>query len=341
MRALFAAQRLLLQRAGVPDAELNALYLLAHAAGAPSRASSARALLARGAPLSAAAAAAFEAACARRAAREPLQYILGEWDFSSLRGVAVEAPTLIPRPETETLVHLAATFAAGAPRGRLLDMCTGSGVVAAALLAALPGWEADAVDVCERACALAARNAAGAGVAARMRVEAGDVARWAPRSGAPPYALLVSNPPYLDEEEMAALAPEVARFEDPRALRGGPPRGLGLALALLGRAGAWLAGGGVAVLETGEAHPALLAAALGGCGAGALLPLPPASGVGRGAPPAPVGAWPPSAAEGAAWEAAAGPGGLAALRAQWEWRGAWADDAGRPRFVALTRRAAR
>jgi release factor glutamine methyltransferase len=138
-RALFAAQRARLLAAGVPDAELSALYLLAHAAGAPSRASAARALLAHNGALSAPAAAAFVAACDRRARREPLQYILGEWDFSALRGVQVAAPTLIPRPETESLVHLAATFAAGAPSGRLLDMCTGSGVVAAALLARLPG----------------------------------------------------------------------------------------------------------------------------------------------------------------------------------------------------------
>ena len=339
MRALFAAECARLLAAGVPDARLSALYLLAHACGGPSTLPAARALL-RGGALAAPAASAFSAGCARRARREPLQYILGEWDFGGLRGVAVAAPTLIPRPETETLVQLAAAFAARAAgaRGRLLYMCTGSGVVAAALLVALPGWEADAVDVCERACALAVANGERAGVAARLAVAAGDLRRWSPLPSTPPYAALVANPPYLDDAEMDALAPEVARFEDPRALRGGAPRGLGLTLALMARAGAWVARGAPAVLEVGEAHPALLAALFGG-GAGRALPLPPGSGVGRGAPPAAVPEAPCAPEEAAAWEAAAGgPGGLASLRATWAWRGAFSDDAGRPRYVVLERR---
>jgi release factor glutamine methyltransferase len=339
----------------VPDARESALYLLG-AVLSRKTLPQAAALLRANAPLSPAQAARLAALCARRAAREPLQYILGAWDFAGLEDVAVRAPVLVPRPETEDLVALAVAAAAALPGGggTLLDVGTGSGVVAGAMLARLPGWRALALDVSAEACALAEENGTRAGVGGRLAVRQGDLRAFVPPPGCAP-SLVVSNPPYVPECDLTGLQPEVAQWEDARALAGGAPRGLGVALALLARAGGGWGGGcplrpgTPLLLELDAQHPALLHALLlqaagGGGGAEALraLRLHPASGLGQPRALTPqelAAAAPLSREEAAAAEAAGASSGssgwtLRELR-EWRWVRGYYSIGDLPRFVHL------
>ena len=348
----------------MPDARESALYLLGSVLGRKTL-PQATALLRADAPLTPAQAAALAALCARRAAREPLQYILGAWDFAGLADVAVRAPVLVPRAETEDLVALAVAAAAALPGGgggggggTLLDVGTGSGVIAAAMLARLPGWRALALDVSARACALAAENGARAGVGARLHVLQGDLRAFVPPRGEAALRLVVSNPPYIPDCALRGLQPEVAQWEDARALAGGAPRGLGVVLALLARAGGGWGGshplrpGTPLLLEVDAQHPpllhALLQQAAGGGGGGAPaeqappLLLHPASGLGQ--PRALTqrelaAAAPLSSGEVAAAEAAGAASGSAAwslrdLR-QWRWVRGYYSIGDLPRIVHL------
>ena len=344
----------------MPDARESALYLLG-AVLSRKTLPQAAALLRANAPLSPAQAARLAALCARRAAREPLQYILGAWDFAGLEDVAVRAPVLVPRPETEDLVALAVAAAAALPGGggTLLDVGTGSGVVAVAMLARLPGWRALALDVSAEACALAEENGARAGVGGRLAVRQGDLRAFVPPPGCAP-SLVVSNPPYVPECDLRGLQPEVAQWEDARALAGGAPRGLGVVLALLARAGGGWGGshplrpGTPLLLEVDAQHPpllhALLQQAAGGGGGGGGAPaeqappllLHPASGLGQ--PRALTqrelaAAAPLSSGEVAAAEAAGAASGSAAwslreLR-QWRWVRGYYSIGDLPRIVHL------
>jgi release factor glutamine methyltransferase len=323
-RALFSAALKSLHSAGVPDARASALYLLAHAHGSPS-ASVGESLLLRNAALPAPTAAAFASFIARRCTREPLQYIVGAWDFSILRNVAVSAPVLIPRPETEELVALALQFARAfrAPTSAppvLIDAGTGSGVILAAALAQLPAWRGFGVDVSRDAVALARENVARAGVDARARVDVADVGAWVNPSHA--ASLVVANPPYICAGDVRGLEPEVRRFEDVRALDGGRD-GLSVPLAFIRAAARWTHRGAHLLLEVGTAHPRALANAMG-CSVSSI-----ASASGFGGPtPLPVDVSGP----------VIGAADAAALTAHWRFVRALTDFAGRPRFVELERR---
>ena len=167
----------------------------------------------------------------RRVAREPVAYILGRKGFRYVE-VAVDARVLIPRPETELLVEVALELPRGA---RVHEVGTGSGAVALAVLDERPDLEVSASDRSPAAVAVARENAA------RLGVNLGV----AELDGLPPgdFDLVLANLPYVSEEEMRALAPEIALFEpreallgghdglDPiRSLVGGARRGLRLAL---------------------------------------------------------------------------------------------------------------
>jgi release factor glutamine methyltransferase len=315
------------------------------------------------------------ALCARRAAREPLQYIVGDWDFCEVAGLAVRAPVLIPRPETEELVGLAAdalahAAAASGQRPRYLEVGVGSGAISLALAARLPHAVGVGIDVSPAAVALAQENADARGVPASAlalrTADFRDFALSAPGNGGGGVHVLVSNPPYIPDAELPGLPPEVGQWEDPRALAGGAPGGLGVPLALLDVAASrgWLLPGGTALLETHVTHPALLwwllAAPPSLRGAlrgprgdatldvavleGACVPLAPACGHHGG--PGGSGTPPPEAAVAhvlagltpadlpALWEAAHGELGLR-LRRHWVLRAAYTDLQLRPRFVAL------
>ncbi|MDD2795938.1 peptide chain release factor N(5)-glutamine methyltransferase [Acidocella sp.] len=185
----------------------------------------------------------FEPLVARRAAREPLAYILSRKEFWGLN-FAVSPATLIPRPDTETLVE--AVLALGIAPARVLDLGTGTGCLLLALLSEFPAAFGVGVDISPAAAALAADNARSLGLASRAAFCAGN---WAAAlSGM--FDLVVSNPPYIPSADIAGLMPEVAGFEPASALHGGAD-GLEAYRLLIAALPRLLTMNGAAVLELG------------------------------------------------------------------------------------------
>jgi release factor glutamine methyltransferase len=148
---------------------------------------------------------------ARRGRREPLAYVLGDWDFRRLT-LKTDARALVPRPETEIVVERCLARLAGVAAPRILDVGTGTGAIALALAQEIPSADVTATDASTDALALARENAA----RARVRVEFVETDLAAGVSGS--FDLVVSNPPYVDEAELAALEPEVRDWEPRGAL---------------------------------------------------------------------------------------------------------------------------
>jgi len=185
----------------------------------------------------------------RRANREPLQYIVGWTEFSGLR-LKVDRRALIPRHETEELVELVVDRLAPPPR-HLLDLGTGSGALALALAAKYPEAEVTATDASAEALGLARENEEGNVSGKRIRFLEGDWFAALPEGGR--FDLIVSNPPYLTEAELATAEPEVAAHEPHSALVAGP-EGLDDLRRILQGAAGHLAEGGLLALETGIAQ---------------------------------------------------------------------------------------
>jgi release factor glutamine methyltransferase len=175
---------------------------------------------------------------ARRAAREPLQHVLGEWGFRRLT-LAVDDRALIPRPETEIVVERCLALLEGRDAPAVLDVGVGSGAIALAIADERPGAAVTGIDVCDDALALARENAVRTGIAVDLRRH--DLFQGLPGG---PWDLVVSNPPYVDEAERAGLAPEVVDFEPATALFAA-----GHTEAVARSAGDVLAPGGALVLE--------------------------------------------------------------------------------------------
>lgn len=190
--------------------------------------------------------AAYRTLIARRGRREPVAYLTGEKEFYG-RPFRVDRPVLIPRPETEHLVEVALAFAAGRQALQGWDVGTGSGILAVTLAAQIPESRWMATDLSAEALTIARANAERHGVAERVRFVEGDLFAGQGREGA--WDLIVSNPPYLTAEEMAALAPEV-RCEPPQALNGGRD-GLDLIRRLVQQAWQFLRPGGLLAFEIG------------------------------------------------------------------------------------------
>ncbi len=186
----------------------------------------------------------------RRASGEPVQYILGSWEFYG-REFRLSRDTLIPRPETEGLVEraIATLRAAGRAGGVALDVGTGCGAIAVTLAAELPGLKVVAVDVSAGALAVAAGNARLAGVADRILFARADAYSALKREER--FDVVVSNPPYVSEREWEALPPEVRDFEPPGALLAGPD-GLSVIRRLVAGAAGHLVPGGALLCEIGE-----------------------------------------------------------------------------------------
>ncbi len=191
----------------------------------------------------------FPALIESRRSRRPLAYILGWAGFHDLI-LAVDPRALIPRPETELLVEKALGFLEGRPDPEVLEIGCGSGAVALALARQLSGARIGASDISEAALSLARENAARLGLEGRIDFRKGDL--FFPWSGLRGRGvdLIVSNPPYLTREELAAAPPEVRDFEPRRALDGGED-GLDVIRRLVGEAPDYLRPGGRLLIEIG------------------------------------------------------------------------------------------
>lgn len=179
----------------------------------------------------------------RRARREPLQHVLGEWGFRRLT-LTVDGRALIPRPETEIVVERCLARIENAEAPKVLDVGVGSGAIALAIADEHPGAVVTGIDVSVDALALARENAARTGIGLELRRH--DLFQGLPEG---PWDLVVANPPYVDEAERPCLAPEVVDFEPATALFGA-----GHTEAIARSAVEVLSPGGALVLECHGEH---------------------------------------------------------------------------------------
>jgi release factor glutamine methyltransferase len=190
-------------------------------------------------------AARFAPLISRRAAREPMAYILGEREFWAMT-FEVTPDVLIPRPETELMVEEAIRLHRYRPPSTIIDVCTGSGCLAVALATEFPLASVIATDISDAALKVAHRNAARHGVQGRVRFERTDMLEGVD-ARAP---LIVCNPPYVPAGHARALMPEVTEFEPHVALFAGDD-GLDAYRRLLPMAAAHLEPGGRLMVEVG------------------------------------------------------------------------------------------
>ena len=184
----------------------------------------------------------FRELVARRARREPLAYVLGEWGFRGLT-LQVDARVLVPRPETEAVVGRCLALLAGLDEPRVLDVGVGSGAIALAIAEEHPTAFVVATDNSPGALAVAAENRARAGLAERVELVQGEL--LAGQDG--PFELIVANPPYIEPDELDGLEPEVAEYEPRQALVAS-----GATEAIADEARSRLTPAGALVLETGD-----------------------------------------------------------------------------------------
>jgi release factor glutamine methyltransferase len=188
----------------------------------------------------------FEALLSRRAAHEPMAYLLGRTGFWTL-DLAVSPATLIPRADSETIVR-AALDLAPAPR-RVLDLGAGSGCLLLAVLTERPAAWGVGVDRSEAALAVARANAITCGLGGRAVFLAAD---WATALEGG-FDLVLANPPYIPTADIATLMPDV-RDHEPRGALDGGVDGLDGYRAILGDLSRLLTPDGVAVFELGQAR---------------------------------------------------------------------------------------
>jgi release factor glutamine methyltransferase len=249
LRTLLAeAQRMLAQGPHPDRCRRDAEFLLQHVCQrSDSERSRAWLLTHLDTQVAAAVAEEFRRLIQRRLAGEPIQYIVGEAEFYGLP-FSVTPDVLIPRPETEHLVEKALQVAAPFQRPRILDVGTGSGAVAVAMAAHLPGAFIAATDISPAALAVARRNAERNGLEGRIRFLAGDL--LAPVAGEY-FEIIVSNPPYVPEMDRVSLAVEVREYEPGSALFAGAD-GLEVYRRLIPAAFFALVPGGYILLEIGH-----------------------------------------------------------------------------------------
>lgn len=204
----------------------------------------------------------------RALADEPIQYLVGEEHFFGM-AFKVDKRVLIPRPSTQTIVEAVLQHArknpdAGSVRDSdagsgilIADVCTGSGCIAAALAKHLPGARVVATDVSEDALAVAKENIGHHGLADRVDLARGDLLdalRAHPVAGKKAsLRYLCSNPPYIPDDEWAAVEPNVKHHEPAVALRGGPD-GMDFVRPLVEGGPAFIEPGGLMLIEIAAAR---------------------------------------------------------------------------------------
>ena len=245
-----------LHEAGVPSPRVDSEHLVAHVLGLTRSGlySSDRVLSEREATW-------LQELVARRRAREPLAYVLGEWGFRRLM-LNVDARALVPRPETEVVVERCLVHLAGLAEPRILDVGTGSGAIALALADEVPGARVVAVDLSEDALALASENLARVDVDGRVELRRGDLLAGV----AGPFDLVVSNPPYVPVAEYDSLQPEIRLYEPYGAIVGDR-----VWEQIAREARRTLVPGGRLVLECGDGQAADVSAGLEALGYEAVL----------------------------------------------------------------------
>lgn len=235
MNTAFQALCARLQAAGVPDARFDAAQLYRFVTrrdprldDGPTEAEAAR----------------LDVLAARRAAREPLQYLLGEWDFLDFT-LKVGPGVLCPRADSEVVCEAAVELLRDVAAPVVLDLCAGTGCLGLGVARAYPDARVTCVEKSPEAWRYLTANTAGTGV---QTVQA-DVFSWYTALSPESVDLILSNPPYLTAQEMAALMPETAH-EPAMALDGGTD-GLDFYRLLCARYGTALRPGGWLVLEIG------------------------------------------------------------------------------------------
>lgn len=196
-------------------------------------------------PVTPAQAAAIEALVLRRAAREPLAYILGRQAFWKLE-FGVTPDTLVPRPETELLVEIALELIEPAQEALVLDLGVGTGAILLSVLSERPFARGVGVDKSAAALEVARANASALSLSNRAELREGD---WADGLDAR-FDLVLSNPPYITEQDMAALSPEV--LHEPRLALDGGGDGLAAYRAIFQAMPRVLAPGGAFAVEVGR-----------------------------------------------------------------------------------------
>jgi release factor glutamine methyltransferase len=242
-----------LARAGIESSRLDAEVLLAAAA-----ASTREAVVTGSIELSDAILDKFSALIARREKREPIAYIIGHKEFYSL-DLEVTPAVLIPRPESEIVVGAALDYVAGQPDARVLDIGTGSGAIAIAIAVNAPRASVTAVDISADALAVASRNARLHQVEDRVtfrRADCFDALDGGAQLGS--FEAVLSNPPYLDDAEIAGLEPDVRGYE-PRVAMSAGAGGLDIHRRIIGGARAHLADDGEIILEVAVGQAAVVA----------------------------------------------------------------------------------
>jgi release factor glutamine methyltransferase len=191
----------------------------------------------------------------RRSRREPVQYIIGEWDFHDIT-LVMRPPVLIPRPETEELVEFARQRLLNTPNKdvQLLDVGAGTGALGLALLKTGCVERCTAIDINDRAVALANENAQRLGLSrSYLCVHSSFQGFVKARSPSPRFDCIVSNPPYIPSGLLSGLQEEVRAFESPLALDGGMDGG-DVAKQIIARAASLLRQNGLLFLELHETH---------------------------------------------------------------------------------------
>jgi release factor glutamine methyltransferase len=199
----------------------------------------------------------------RRLAGEPVARILGQKEFWGLP-LSLSPATLVPRPDTETVVELALEMlreGSANPRPRVADLGTGTGAILLALLSELPEATGVGTDISEQALETAIANALRLGLAARASFIHCDYA--SALTG--PFDLIVSNPPYICAGDVAGLAVEV-RHHDPLTALDGGPDGLAAYRALIPQSARILAPGAALVVEAGQGQAAQIEALMTAAG---------------------------------------------------------------------------